>query len=100
MRLNGQNNRSGRPLYTSKIIKAGALLADTKTLLSHWDVRTSVRENLDRMRQENVFGKASRSRVKNILAICRQRYLREKSVTNALVILVNHHFPSTSLDRL
>jgi bacteriophage exclusion system BrxA-like protein len=55
---------------------------------------------LDRLRRENVFGKASRSRVKNILAIFRQRYLREKSVTNALAVLVNHHFSSASLDRL
>jgi hypothetical protein len=76
------------------------LLADTKTLLSHWNARASIRENLDRMRRENVFGKASRSRVKNILAIFRQRYLREESVTKALVVLVNHRFPATSLDPL
>jgi BrxA len=86
--------------YTSKIIKAGALLADTKTLLSQWDVRASIRENMDRLRRENVFGKASRSRVQNILAIFSQRYLREESVARALVTLVNHRFPSTSLDRL
>ena len=29
--------------YTSKIIKAGALLPDTKTLLSHWDTRARFR---------------------------------------------------------
>jgi hypothetical protein len=88
------------PPYISKIIKPGALLADTKTLLSLWDVLASIWENMDRMRRENVFGKASRSRVKNILAIFRQRYLREESVAKALVTLVNHRFPSTSLDRL
>lgn len=27
-----------RKLYTSRIIKAGALLADTTTLFEHWDV--------------------------------------------------------------
>ena len=48
-----------KPLYTSKIIKAGASLADTKTLLSHWDVTTSVQKNMERMRWENIFGKAS-----------------------------------------
>ena len=32
------------PPYSSKIIKAGALLADTKTLLAHWDVAASARE--------------------------------------------------------
>ena len=95
-----ESERSCSTPYTSKIIKAGALPADTKTLLSHWDVQETVRVNLDRLRRENVFGKASRSRVKNILAIFRQRYLREKPVTNALVVLVNHHFSSASLDRL
>lgn len=59
MRFSEEKERSRCPPYTSKIIKAGALLADTKTLLSYWDVRASVRENLDRMRRENVFGKAS-----------------------------------------
>lgn len=86
--------------YTSKIIKAGALLTDTKTLLSHWDVGVSVQENMERLRRENIFGKASRSRVEDILAIFRQRYLLEVSVTKALVMLVNHRFPAASLDRI
>jgi hypothetical protein len=46
---------SATPPYTSRIIKAGALLDDTKTLLSHWDTTASVPENLDRIRRENVF---------------------------------------------
>jgi Putative inner membrane protein (DUF1819) len=100
LRDNEKKARSRCPPYTSKIIKAGALLADTKTLLSHWDVQGTVRENLDRLRRENVLGKASRSRVQNILAIFRQRYLREESVARALVALVRHRFPATSFDRL
>jgi bacteriophage exclusion system BrxA-like protein len=100
LRSNKKREQARSPRYTSKIIKAGALLADTKTLLSHWDVRASISENLDRLHRENVFGKASRSRVKNILAILRQRYLREESVATALVSLVNHRFPASSLDRL
>src|SRR5437867_6754824 len=87
-------------LYTSKIIKAGALLADTKTLLSHWDAGVSVQENLHRLRRENVFGKASRSRVEDVLAIFRQRYLTEAPVTKALVRLSQHRFPAVSLDRI
>lgn len=86
--------------YTSRIIKAGALLADTKTLLSHWDLDSSVSENLERIRQENLFGKASRSRVEDILAIFRQRYLTEECVTRALVALVTKRLPSASLDRI
>src|ERR1700738_4160193 len=87
-------------IYTSKIIKAGALLADTKTMLAHWDVSRSVSENLDRFRRENIFGKASRSRIEDILRIFRQRYLITESVTRSLVILVQSSFPSESLDRI
>jgi Putative inner membrane protein (DUF1819) len=91
--------RSSAP-YSSKIIKAGALIGDTKTLLSHWDVDSSVDENLNRVRRDNVFGKASRSRVEDILAIFRQRYLTERSVTNALVTLVRAKFSTAALERL
>src|ERR1039458_3321761 len=80
--------------YTSKIIKAGALIGDTKTLLSHWNVDASVDENIKRAQRNNVFGKASRSRVEDILAIFRQRYLTENSVTQALVTLVRGKFPT------
>lgn len=86
--------------YSSRIIKAGALLADTKTLLAHWDPRASGPENLDRIRRENLFGKASRSRVEDILAIFRQRYLGEAAVTRALIALVERRFPAAALDRV
>src|SRR6184192_2691199 len=91
--------RSSAP-YSSKIIKAGALIGDTKTLLSHWDIRISADENIDRLRRDNVFGKASRSRVEDVLAIFRQRYLTEQSVTKALVTLVRKRFPTTALEWL
>src|SRR5437588_10278117 len=86
--------------YSSKIIKAGALIGDTKTLLSHWDVDASVEENINRVHRDNVFGKASRSRVEDILAIFRQRYLTEKSVTTALVTLSRGKFPTHPLEPL
>ncbi len=92
--------RRSSALYSSRIIKAGALIGDTKTLLSHWDVDASVDENLKRVQRDNVFGKASRSRVEDILAIFRQRYLIEKSVTQALVTLARGRFPSAALERL
>lgn len=38
--------RTDGVLYSSKIIKAGALLADTKTLLAHWDESQPVADNL------------------------------------------------------
>src|SRR6266403_1032140 len=86
--------------YTSKIIKAGALIADTKTLLSHWDVDAPVHENINQVERDNVFGQASRSRVEDILAIFRKRYLTEKSVTKALVTLVSKQFPTAAMERL
>lgn len=89
-----------KALYTSRILKAGALIGDTKTLLSHWDVDATVDENVIRIHRDNVFGKASRSRVEDILAIFRRRYLSEKSVTAALVTLVRRRFSPASLDRL
>jgi len=91
--------RSSIP-YSSKIIKAGALVGDTKTLLSHWDLNASVEQNIIRVRRENVFGKTSRSRVEDILAIFRQRYLTEESVTRALITIVGGKFPAPALQSL
>jgi hypothetical protein len=76
------------------------LIGDTKTLLSHWDVAASVEDNINIAQRDNIFGKASRSRVEDILAIFRQRYLTEESVTRALVTLVRGKFPAAALERL
>ncbi|MEO8285048.1 MAG: BrxA family protein [Chloroflexota bacterium] len=84
--------------YTSKIIKAGALLPDTKMLLEHWDLDADVATNLQRMLTENLFGKASRSRIEDILAIFRQRYLTDPGLLRALVTLVRAGWPSRNLD--
>ncbi len=77
------------PIYSSRIIKASALIADTKVLLAAWDLQQSVAENLERARQENVLGKASRRRVQDILAIFRQRYFEDLDVGTALVTLAH-----------
>lgn len=86
--------------YTSRIIKAGALLADTKTLFIYWDETRSIAENLSRIRQENIFGKASRSRVEDILTIFHQRYLVSEDVIRSLSILVRQGFPDEALERI
>jgi hypothetical protein len=87
-------------LYTSRIIKAGALLPDTTTLFNSWDESESVAENLDRLQRENLFGKTSRSRIRDIQSIFRQRYLQDESVTKALVYLVKCRFPKAALDSI
>lgn len=86
--------------YSSKIIKAGALLSDTKVLLGGWDETAGVQENLERARASNVFGKASRSRVEDILAIFRQRYLGDPDLLHALVTLTRSNLSSEALDRI
>ncbi len=92
--------READECYTCRIIKAGALLPDTKTLLSHWDLSESIKLNLQRLQRENVFGKASRSRVEDIVGIFRQRYLTERTVTQTLVALVWERLPASALDRI
>jgi len=86
--------------YTTKIIKAGALLPDTKALLAHWDAGRPVEDNLDRLQRDNVFGKGSRARVEEILSAFRQRYLCSPSIISALVTLVQAGFAPEALDRI
>lgn len=86
--------------YTTKIIKAGALLSDTKILLSCWNPNQSVADNLREIQRRNLLAKTSRSRAKDILAIFRQRYLREESVTKALICLVKSPGVESSLDKI
>ena len=96
----GTLSRNGQSPYTARIIKAGALLPDTKALLSCWDPARSVSENLVRIRRQNLLGKSSRSRAADILAIFRQRYLTEESVANALARLVKNRLNGETLDRI
>lgn len=96
----GKKGEIGSAPYSSKIIKAGALLPDTKALLSAWDPGFSVSENLDRMRHQNLLGKTSRSRAEDILAVFRQRYLTEETVARALANLVKHQCNGNTLQRI
>lgn len=88
------------PIYTSRIIKASALLADTKVLLSEWDLDQPVAANLDRVRRQNLLGKASRSRIEDILIIFRQRYFDDADVGAMLVTLAQGGAPAGWLDPL
>lgn len=89
-----------QPIYTSRIIKASALIADTKVLLSEWDLGCSVTENIDRAGRENIFGKASRKRVEDILLIFRQRYFDAADVGTTLVTLTKNGAPAQWIDPL
>jgi len=86
--------------YSSKIIKAGALIPDTKTLFANWNSELSIAENLNRFRSENIFGKASRSRIEDILTIFRQRFFPDPSVGKSLSILVRKNFSTEALTKI
>ena len=90
----------GNKRYSSKIIKAGALLPDTKLLLETWDTDADVESNVERVRDENLLGKSSRSRVEDVLRIFRQRYLEDPVMLRALVTLVKGGMTVESLDRV
>lgn len=87
-------------IYTSKILKATALVSDTRLLFDNLDPALSLKENLERFRQSNIFGKASRSRVEDILPIFRQRYLGDTEVASALTKLSRANLPPAVMERL
>jgi hypothetical protein len=86
--------------YSSRIIKATALLSDTKALMASWDLSLDVNTNLNNARQNNIFGKASRSRVEDILCVFKQRYFKDPQIGNALVTLVQARVPTKWIDPL
>ena len=87
-------SRTETPLYTSKIIKSSALVADTCALMAHWDETLDVEENLTRVKRENLLGKASRSRVEDMLAAFRRRYFSDPSVGRSICTLVKADLPT------
>jgi hypothetical protein len=86
--------------YNSRIIKAGALLADAKAFLRAYDESLSLEENLRRLRTANVFGKTSRRRVAAILPIFRQRFCDDKALASPLRRLARGNVPDDVLDRI
>jgi len=86
--------------YATKVNKSGALLHDTKTILSYWDLSKSIKENNEYMINENVLNKLSRVQIKNISLYFNQRYCNDESVLKSLVYFAQNGFPSQSLDRL
>lgn len=87
-------------LFTSRLIKASALIADTKTLLAHWDLDQDLSANLERARSENIFGKATRARVEDVLRIFRQRYFDDPEIGHSLVTMMQGGAPAKWIDPL
>ena len=60
---------------SSRIIKGGALLDETRRFVESWRDSGSVAENLSAFRTGNLLGKRSRVRAEDTLAILRQRFV-------------------------
>jgi hypothetical protein len=88
------------PPYTTRILKATALVADTKALFASWDLSKDVASNLHSAQRGTMLGKASRSRVDDVLAILRQRYFRDPEVGRALATFMQGGAPSAWVDPL
>jgi len=86
------------PQYTTKILKGTALIEETTLLFAHWDINQSIEENLTNIRDSNVFGKASRSRIDDTLNIIKQRYLTDSDVIFALQYLVSQGCNKSTLN--
>ena len=54
--------------YNSNLQKAGAAILDTKTLLLNWQPNLSIKENSQLIINENILGKKSRKRTKDVLS--------------------------------
>ena len=86
--------------YRSQIIKASALIPDTRVLLLNWDFEQSIDANMQRAREDNLFAKASRSRVSDILPIFRQRYFSEPNIGAMLATVAEQPGHARTLERL
>lgn len=76
------------------------MLPETRLLLSQWDSSLDIDANLLGAQMENTIGKASRNRVKRVLAAFRRRYASKPDVLNALVVLSHSAAPMEILDRV
>jgi hypothetical protein len=75
---------------TTRIIKGGALLEDSRRFVDQWDPGRTPEANLQEFRSRNVLGKRSRSRGDDALAILRQRFVEPgPEVIKALKVLTS-----------
>ncbi len=86
--------------YSSRIIKAGALRADSRAFLRAYDESLSVAENLRRLLTKNILGKASRSRAADILPVFRQRFCDNAALARPLCRLARSEVAPEVLDRI
>jgi hypothetical protein len=60
---------------TSRIIKGGALLEESRRFVDMWNCEAAPEQNLAAFRGRNLLGKRSRARAEDTIAILRQRFV-------------------------
>ena len=86
--------------YTAKIIRAPALIHDTKVFLSCWDEALSVDENIQKAISDNIFARPARFYVKQFLTAFRERYVFGDERDAALRKLVRRGKDNAVIDRI
>jgi hypothetical protein len=86
--------------YTSKIIKATALLPDSKLFLSQWNPDFSSEKNIQKFIDYNLLGKTSRAFVKNITSAFKDRYIFRDDQDEALRLLLQSSIDPKVIDRI
>ena len=86
----GESNTTS---YTTRLLKGGAVLEDTRRIVELWDPQLEPRANLERLSAENPLGKRSRSRLDDLLYWVIQRRFVEPGphVIPALRGLLHDH---------
>ena len=79
--------------YTTRLLKGGAVLEDTRRVVELWDLDLDAQDNLERLAAENALGKRSRSRMDDLLYWVIQRRLVDPGghVIAALKELLDDH---------
>jgi hypothetical protein len=78
-------------MLSSRILKGGAMLGDSRRLAEVWNPAISAEENLRTAVEGNLLGKGSRSRALDVLAILRARFVDPgPQVMVALQTLASH----------
>lgn len=86
--------------YSSKIIKAPALVSDAKLFVSQLEGNISIGKNIENAIQYNIFGKTSRAFVKNITKAFKERFVFGDEQDEALRKLVKSGIDQTITDRI
>jgi hypothetical protein len=78
--------------FSSKVLKGGALLTESRILVEQWDPSLGENENIERMLADNVLAKRSPSRARDVLrTVLRPRFIEPgPQIMLALRELVGH----------